>query len=106
MAERLKPEDFSPYLNQKFRIFDESGELLEAELIGVSRKMKKKPFSLILLGPKNKILPQKIYRFDVLIRLNYLPLVIAVVSVRPIIPGYECPSLPWPCFHQQATITV
>ena len=67
MLDKLTSADFSPHLNQTFRI--RAGELtLEVELISVEERgaahspNARKPFSIIFRGPLEPILPQMIYK--------------------------------------------
>ena len=71
MLDKLKSGDFTPYLNQKFRIHMASMEPLEVELIEVAEfgsdpvgdeaSGQRRPFSIVLRGPRDTYLPQRIY---------------------------------------------
>lgn len=70
MLDKLSSADFSPHLNQTFRLH--AGELtLEIELISVEERgaayspnAQRKPFSIIFRGPLEPILPQMIYKIE------------------------------------------
>lgn len=69
MLEKLTSQDFTPYLNENFSLhFDEAGLTLETKLVSVSdlgslqSGPKRRAFSLIFLGPLDKVLEQRIYR--------------------------------------------
>ena len=70
MLPTLTPENIEPYLNQIFRIKHGSDtvEVILAEcqkLTGTEGKTgQREPFSLIFLGPRLPILPQRMYTFD------------------------------------------
>jgi hypothetical protein len=78
MLDKLRSDDFQPYLNQKFVITDAGLEPIEIELIEVSDysysrqqdTTKRKPFSVVFRGPKQdnegrlSYLPQRIYRIE------------------------------------------
>ena len=74
MLDTLTSADFSPYLNQTFRIHAESSRSLEAELIEVSELgpdptrdeevLRKRAFSIVLRGPREPLLPQRIYQVE------------------------------------------
>jgi hypothetical protein len=65
---------FAQYLGQKFRIGLDSAHRLEVELIeanslgegpsGGEESKKRAPFSLVFRGPKDLLLPQRIYPFE------------------------------------------
>ena len=63
-------ESFEPYLNRVFRINHGSGTL-EVRLTecqrhpgAAAKSGPREPFSLIFLGPRQPILPQRMYAFD------------------------------------------
>ena len=74
MLDKLKSEDFSQYLNQKFRIYLESSEPLEVELLEVSElgsasissdePEKRRPFSIVFRDSNGPSLPQGIYDIE------------------------------------------
>ena len=63
-------QDFAKCVNQKCRVFYESGsvemELTECRKAGVLGRKDgpREPFALLFRGPKTPVLPQRIYRFD------------------------------------------
>ena len=76
MLDKLAATDFSPYLGQRFLIHAESLEPLKAELIEVTElgsatadanataSEMRRAFSIVLRGPKDPYLPQRIYRVE------------------------------------------
>lgn len=73
MMEKLTSADFRPHLNQVFRICGGSSEALESELIEVDEMgpghrqgetAVRQPFSILLRGPAEPVLPQAIYRIE------------------------------------------
>ena len=73
MLDKLTIEDFTPYLNQKFRINPESTEPLEVELLEVTElgsaavrdcEPVRRSFSIVFGGPKDPSLPQGIYGIE------------------------------------------
>ena len=74
MLDSLKSTDFSPYLNQTFRIHIPSLEPLETTLIEVTElgperssdeaSSKRRPFSIVFRGPRDPIFPQSIYKIE------------------------------------------
>jgi len=71
MLDQLTVTDFVTYVHSSFRILLESGdaldlELIEAKTIGESRRhdspgIRQHAFSLIFRGPRDRLLPQRIY---------------------------------------------
>jgi hypothetical protein len=66
MLDRLTSDDFTSYLNQTFHIQADDDTVLEAELIDVSElggdtPADREPFSIVLRGPADVHLPQRIY---------------------------------------------
>jgi hypothetical protein len=65
---------FSPYLGQKFVLVIDGAKRLEVDLIeatsltekrsGKERSARRSPFSLVFRGPKQPLLPQRIYTFE------------------------------------------
>ncbi len=74
MLDKISSADFSPYLNQRFRIDAGSSEPLDVELIEVSELSsasissdepeKRRPFSIVFRGPNDPSLPQGIYDIE------------------------------------------
>ncbi len=74
MLDRLMASDFSPLLNQTFRIRVSTEESTELELIEVTElgpasdkggdPTKRQPFSIIFRGPQDLVLPQNIYEIE------------------------------------------
>ena len=71
MSDKLTSADFSPYLNQKFKIHYESSRFLEVELVEVEDfptkwmgPSKRPPFSIVFRGPKDLVLPQRMYNVE------------------------------------------
>lgn len=70
MLERLQSADFTPFLGQHFYIHTEDHGVLESVMTEVSEVGKRPPegfgrrqaFSVLFRGPKEPILPQRIYR--------------------------------------------
>jgi hypothetical protein len=70
MLQDLTCENFGHCLNQVFRLSYDSGTL-EVKLIECRKldshgrsQARREPFSLMFLGPKQPILPQRMYSFD------------------------------------------
>jgi hypothetical protein len=69
---KLTSADFSPYLNQKFRIHLEAPlevDLIEVndlgpELSAAEAAKRRQPFALIFRDPSKTYLPQRIYRIE------------------------------------------
>ena len=90
MLDKLTSADFSPYLNQKFRLSGDLSEPLEVELIEVSDlstkqstsnyEAKRQPFSIVLVGPEEPVLPQGIYKVE---HDNFEPLDLFLVPIGP-----------------------
>ncbi len=68
MLESLTFEDFARHLNETFRIRQASGsldvELVAAEPRGEARDGHRRPFSVVLRGPQEPILEQRIYGLE------------------------------------------
>ncbi len=75
MLESFKVEQFSPYVGDKFQVFNEGTPALELTLSSAaelgtesarewSRSSGRAPFTLGFLGPLEYYLPQGIYRFE------------------------------------------
>jgi len=71
MLEKLRSADFAPYLNQRFDVHYGGAEPLGVELIEVTdlksrggNPEHRPPFSIVFRGPKDILLPQKIYRLE------------------------------------------
>ena len=72
MLDKLQSSNFLPYLNQKFRVYLESDEALEAELIDVSElgseatheEGRRRPFSVVFRVVSDLVLSQKIYTIE------------------------------------------
>lgn len=72
MLDKLDSTDFSPYLDQSFRLWLEGVGLLEFELIEVQEMSDstdevqghRRPFSIVFRGPEQPVLPQRIYRIE------------------------------------------
>ena len=68
MLDKLKSSDFEPYRHQKFLIHVGDAAPREAELLQVTElgaagpKAQRKPFSIVLRGPRERRLPQMIYK--------------------------------------------
>ena len=70
MLQDLTCENFEHCLNQVFRLNHDSGTF-EVELIACQKlhshgrkEGQREPFSLIFLGPRQPVLPQRMYNFD------------------------------------------
>ena len=71
MLDQLTVDDFIGHMNATFRVNMGSGEVIDLELIdaktiGEGRRpasagMRQQPFSLIFRGPRDPMLPQRIY---------------------------------------------
>lgn len=71
MLDQLTVSDFIGHVNAAFRVNIGSGdvidlELIEAKAIGEGRRpdspgIRQQPFSLIFRGPRDRLLPQRIY---------------------------------------------
>ncbi|MGA7498480.1 MAG: hypothetical protein WBX00_17265 [Isosphaeraceae bacterium] len=71
MLDQLTVTDFAAHVNTSFRVLLGSGdvldlELIEAKTIGESRRpdspgIRQHAFSLIFRGPRDRLLPQRIY---------------------------------------------
>lgn len=67
MVEKLEKTMFSENLNTKFRIYPESSEPLEVELIEyteVNTSPRQEQFSIVFRGPLNIFLQQSIYKVE------------------------------------------
>jgi hypothetical protein len=74
MLEQMTCSVFSECVGSKFRIHPGSAEPLEVELIeahqlpsksvGGGPQRMREPFSLVFRGPKDRLLPQKIYKIE------------------------------------------
>ena len=74
MVDRLQSTDFSPYLNDEFRIRTSSDDFLEIELLEVTEigspppedrnTPKRRPFSVVFRGPMDAPIPQDIYEIE------------------------------------------
>ncbi len=66
MLDKLTSADFASYLHQTFRIRLEGLESMETELIEVTElgevaPGRRRAFSLVFRGPRQMVLPQRIY---------------------------------------------
>lgn len=70
MLDKLTSSDFTPYLNQKFLLHCDEAAPREAELLQVTvlgaaaPNMQRNPFAIILRGPRDRRLPQMIYKLE------------------------------------------
>ena len=70
MLENLTHENFRKWLNQKFQIEHGGGalevELIECRTLASPRKkdLQREPFALIFRGPRQPVLPQRIYKLE------------------------------------------
>jgi hypothetical protein len=76
VLDKLEGTDLSPLIHQKFHIYTESPEPLEAELIEVTELgsvasrayaaafERRRAFSIVLRGPIEPLLPQRIYQVE------------------------------------------
>ena len=72
MIEQLTSTDFSPHVNDKFRIHIEGSDSLEAELLDVkdlegaakAKEDQRMPFSIIFQCSHDQPLPQAIYKIE------------------------------------------
>lgn len=67
MVEQMTKSTFEPYLNTPFRIQATPDQTVEVTLVEVSGKLsdaKLEQFSLLFQGPRETLLPQKIYAFE------------------------------------------
>jgi len=73
MLEDFTIQTFSEHLGSTFRIHPEGSEEMDAELIsatelggstGEEPPGRRRPFSLVFRGPRNVLLPQRIYRME------------------------------------------
>jgi hypothetical protein len=68
LLDKLKSSDFTPYLHQKFLLHigeaaPREAELLEVRELGAAGpNAQRKPFAIILRGPRDRRLPQMIYK--------------------------------------------
>jgi len=68
VLDQLQASDFTPYLHDRFILHTGAASPSEAELIQVTElgaaapNAKRPPFSIVLRGPKDKRLPQMIYK--------------------------------------------
>jgi len=68
LLDKLNSSDFAPYLHQKFLIHLGEAAPREAELLQVTElgaagpHSQRRPFSIILRGPRDRRLPQMIYK--------------------------------------------
>jgi Domain of unknown function (DUF6916) len=67
LLDKLKSSDFTPYLQQQFLLEAGGAEPLAVQLLQVTElgaaapNAPRPPFSIILRGPRDRRLPQKIY---------------------------------------------
>lgn len=70
MLDKLKSTGFTPHLNRKFLIHigepaPREAELLEVRDLGAAGpKVQRKPFAITLRGPRDRRLPQMIYKVE------------------------------------------
>lgn len=68
MLAELTHEDFTPCLNQIFRLQSESGhcelQLFQVKPLGVAMPGGRPPFSLLFRAPQDAVFPQMIYRLE------------------------------------------
>lgn len=69
MLQDLTVVSFEENLGSRFRIHADEAHTLDAELIQVARHEahdgpRRQPFSIYLRGPRNVVLPQRIYRVE------------------------------------------
>ena len=74
MLESLQSSDFTPLLNQTFRIRTAANELLDVELVevtemgsgtaGCGNAPERRPFSIVFRGPMDVLIPQNIYEIE------------------------------------------
>ena len=74
MLDKLTSKDFTRYIHQSFFIHLDQAEKIEVELIQVtelpasskdpSKHPRRNPFSIVFRGPKDRVLPQKIYQIE------------------------------------------
>lgn len=65
MIKKLTKASFDPHKKSKFKVFPEGKEAVELELVDVTEKVTKQTvsFSLLLKGPKDKIVEQGTHKF-------------------------------------------
>jgi len=86
LLDKLKSTDFTPHLNQKFLIHSgepvpREAELLEVRELGAAGpNAQRKPFSIILRGPRDRRLPQMIYKVEHE-KLGEMPIFLVPVAV-------------------------
>ena len=66
MLEDFTVETFSGHLGNSFRIYPDDSSLLDLELISATElgENSGRPFSIVFRGPKDTLLPQRIYRME------------------------------------------
>jgi hypothetical protein len=82
--ENLTPDSFEPHLGSRFGVATAPLGRLQMELVAVSRAAAgPRPggsFSLVFRGPREPVLPQRIYRFE---HAALGPLEIFIVPIGP-----------------------
>jgi hypothetical protein len=69
MLDTLTLETFAPRIGDRFQISAGEGPTIDATLIeaaplGASARGGRQPFSIVFLGPRSPVWPQRIYRVD------------------------------------------
>lgn len=70
MLDKLQSSDFTPYLHQNFSLHcgeaaPRAAELLEVRELGAAGPhAQRKPFAIVLRGPRERRLPQMIYKVE------------------------------------------
>ncbi len=68
MLAELTHKDFTPRLNERFRLHTDSTShdlrLFEVKPLGAGRPGGRLPFSLLFRGPQDALFPQMIYRLE------------------------------------------
>jgi hypothetical protein len=57
---------FSGHLGESFRVFPDDSSMLDLELVSATEwgENSGRPFSIVFRGPKDALLPQRIYRME------------------------------------------
>jgi hypothetical protein len=69
LLENFTIATFSGHVGENFRIYPQDADPLEIELISATRlgedpEPEGRPFSIVFRGPKDALLPQRIYRME------------------------------------------
>ena len=66
MLENFTVGTFSGHLGNSFRVYQDESSTLDLELVSATElnEGSERPFSIVFRGPKDPLLPQRIYRME------------------------------------------